>query len=229
MRTLITGFQTGGKICSNLGPQRQSADPSITHGPSLSCPEHSSVGRRLNWTWPQHFPTQRQCPTLRSWRHYQLMPRSSAGGPWKVLARRPRSARRDSFASLHAKGRKRKTINPPWEHAEDMNLPGSADCQPKPPRACSILPLSSWPFPLPLLEGKGSSWGAGCRTRKGTMMGYSENVSSWWQQSRGLRNINQISRRKCHLRSLQDAIFSRVPSHAAPTRPPPGTAAWVSC
>lgn len=214
MRTLITGFQTGGKICSNLGPQRQSADPSITHGPSLSCPEHSSVGRRLNWTWPQHFPTQRQCPTLRSWRHYQLMPRSSAGG-----ARRPRSARRDSFASLHAKGRKRKTINPPWEHAEDMNLPGSADCQPKPPRACSILPLSSWPFPLPLLEGKGSSWGAGCRTRKGTMMGYSENVSSWWQQSRGLRNVNQISRRKCHLRSLQDAIFSRVPSHAAPSAP----------
>lgn len=129
MRTLITGFQTGGKICSNLGPQRQSADPSITHGPSLSCPEYSSVGRRLNWTWPQHFPTQRQCPTLRSWRHYQLMPRSSAGGPWKVLARRPRSARRDSFASLHAKGRKRKTINSPWEHAEDMNLPGSADCQ----------------------------------------------------------------------------------------------------
>lgn len=120
MRTLITGFQTGGKICSNLGPQRQSADPSITHGPSLSCPEHSSVGRRLNWTWPQHFPTQRQCPTLHSWRHYQLMPGSSAGGPQKVLARRPRSARRDSSASLHAKGRKRKTINPPlgtcWGH-----------------------------------------------------------------------------------------------------------------
>lgn len=127
--------------------------------------------------------------------------------------------------SLHAKGRKRKTINPPWEHAEDMNLPGSADCQPKPPRACSILPLSSWPFPLPLLEGKGSRWGgAGCRTWKGTVMGYSENVSSWWQQSWGLHNVNQRSRRKCNLRSPQDAIFSRVPSQAGPL----GTAAWVS-
>lgn len=65
---LITGSQTGGKICSNVGLQSQACHlPTYLSymGQVWLCHGHNCVGRMLNWNWPPHFPSQMTMPRAR--------------------------------------------------------------------------------------------------------------------------------------------------------------------
>lgn len=125
LRTRIAGSQIGDKYVSTEG--LEAGMPAIretrirfcwpiplTRAKLTSC--HNSVGRKLNWNWPQlAFPNSREStPPWNSWQHYQthtavtFWPSSESAGK-KVLSKQG-----TNLPGCMQRKRKSKAINSPW-------------------------------------------------------------------------------------------------------------------